>query len=248
MDLSSSELERYNRQMLIPGWGEEGQKKLKAAKVAVAGIGGLGCPTSLYLTAAGVGKMVIIDKDKFELNNLNRQILGWQSDLGKFKVESAREKLNNLNSNVEIKTLVEEITEENIQDLMENVDIVIDGQDNWETRFIINQYCVENGLPFVHAGVSALHGQITTILPHQGPCLRCLFPHTPPETEKIPVAGVTPALFASLQVMEAIKLITGIGKPLTGRMLFGNGENMEFETVEVTRNSECQVCSETSRS
>ncbi|MFW6111267.1 MAG: HesA/MoeB/ThiF family protein [Thermoproteota archaeon] len=244
MDLSPSELERYSRQMLISGWGEEGQKRLKAAKVAVAGVGGLGCPASLYLTAAGIGQLVIIDKDQFELNNLNRQILGWQSDIGRYKSESAKEKLNKLNSEVEVKAVVAEIKEENVQDLMADVDIVVDGQDNWETRFIINRYCVTRDLPFVHAGVSELHGQVTTILPHKGPCLRCLFPHDPPETEKVPVAGVTPALFASLQVMETIKIITGLGKPLTGRMLFGNGETMEFETAEVTRNSDCQVCSD----
>jgi len=242
MSLSSSELERYERQMLISGWGIKGQKKLKAAKVAVAGIGGLGCPASIYLTAIGVGKVILIDKEKFELNNLNRQILGSQKDIGKPKAEVAKEKLEALNPEVEAKSVVAEITKENVHNVIGNVDVVIDGQDNWKTRFTINEHCVMHNIPFIHAGVSALHGQMTTIMPGKGPCLRCIFPKDPPEVEKIPVLGATPALFASLQVMETAKLITRMGKPLVGRMLFANGEEMVFETVEVKRNVECPVC------
>jgi len=120
--------------------------------------------------------------------------------------------------------------------------VVVDGQDNWKTRFIINEYCVTNKIPFIHAGVSSLHGQMTTILPSKGPCLRCIFPKEPPEVEKIPVLGATPALLASLQVIETVKLVTKIGKPLFGRILFVNGEEMVFETVAVKRNVECSVC------
>lgn len=242
MSLSPSELERYERQMLISGWGMKGQKKLKAARVAVAGIGGLGCPASMYLAAAGIGEIVLIDKEKFELNNLNRQVLGWQKDIGKFKAECAKEKLVQLNPEVEVEAVVAEITEDNIHDLIGNVDVVIDGQDNWRTRFIINAYCVRHNIPFIHAGVSKLHGQMTTIIPGKGPCLRCIFPKTPPKAIKVPVLGATPALFASLQVMETIKLVTGIGESLVGRMLFGNGEEMEYETVDVERNYKCSVC------
>jgi molybdopterin/thiamine biosynthesis adenylyltransferase len=240
--LSPFELEFYERQMLISGWGTEGQKKLKAAKVAVAGIGGLGCPASIYLTAVGVGKLVLIDKEKFELNNLNRQILGWQKDIGKAKAEVAKEKLEALNPEVEVEAVVAEITKQNVQNVIGSVDVIIDGQDNWKTRFIINEYCVTHNIPFIHAGVSALHGQMTTIVPGEGPCLRCIFPKDPPEVAKIPVLGATPALFASLEVMETVKLVTGIGKPLVGRMLFANGREMAFETVEVKRNVECPVC------
>jgi molybdopterin/thiamine biosynthesis adenylyltransferase len=240
--LSPSELERYERQMLISGWGTEGQKKLKATKVAVAGMGGLGCPASIYLTAVGVGKVILIDKEKFELNNLNRQILGSQKNIGKAKAEVAKEQLEALNFEVEVKAVVAEITKENVHNVIGNVDVVLDGQDNWKTRFIINEYCVTHNIPFIHAGVSALHGQITTVVPGEGPCLRCIFPKDPPELEKIPVLGATPALFASLQVMETVKLITTIGKPLVGRMVFVDGEEMVFETVEVKRNVECSVC------
>lgn len=242
MSLSPSELERYGRQIQISGWGIEGQEKLKAAKVAVIGIGGLGCPTSIYLTAVGVGKIILIDNEKFELNNLNRQILGWQRDIGKSKAKVAKEKLEALNSEIEVEAVVAEITRDNVHNLIGDVDVIVDGQDNWKTRFILNEYCVTRGIPFVHAGVSAMHGQMTTIVPGKGPCLRCIFPKDPPEVEEIPVLGATPALFASLQVMEAIKLVTGIGRLLVGRMLFASGEEMAFETVEVKRNIKCPVC------
>ncbi|MCK4439723.1 HesA/MoeB/ThiF family protein, partial [Candidatus Bathyarchaeota archaeon] len=224
------------------GWGIEGQEKLKAAKVAVIGIGGLGCPTSIYLTAVGVGKIILIDNEKFGLNNLNRQILGWQRDIGKSKAKVAKEKLEALNSEIEVEAVVAEITRDNVHNLIGDVDVVVDGQDNWKTRFILNEYCVTRGIPFVHAGVSAMHGQMTTIVPGKGPCLRCIFPKDPPEVEEIPVLGATPALFASLQVMEAIKLVTGMGRLLVGRMLFASGEEMAFETVEVKRNIKCPVC------
>jgi len=242
MSLSPSELERYERQMLISGWGVEGQEKLKAARVAVVGIGGLGCPASVYLAAVGIGKIILIDKEKFELNNLNRQILGWQRDIGKFKAEVAKEKLKALNSDIKVEAVVAEITKNNAHSVIKDVDVVVDGQDNWKTRFIINEHCVRRGIPFIHAGVSALHGQMTTIVPGKGPCLRCIFPKDPPEVKKIPVLATTPALFASLQIMETVKLIAGMGKPLVGRMLFANGGEMVFETVEVKRNVECPVC------
>jgi molybdopterin/thiamine biosynthesis adenylyltransferase len=242
MSLSPSELERYNRQMLISGWGLEGQRKLKASKVAVAGLGGLGCPSSLYLAAAGIGKIILIDKEKFKLSDSNRQIHCWQIDLGRFKAEVAKEKLEALNPEIEVETRIAEITEDSVSDVMEDVDVVIDGMDNWRTRFIVNEYCITQDIPFVHAGVSALHGQMITIVPGKGPCLRCIFPKDPPEVERVPVLGATPALFASLQVMEAIKLITGIGEPLVGRMLFLNGKEMVFEAIEMKRNVKCPIC------
>ena len=242
MSLSHSELERYDRQILISNLGTDGQKKLKAAKVAVAGVGGLGCPASIYLAAAGIGKMILLDNERFELSDLNRQILGWEKDIGRFKAEVAKEKLDAANSQIEVEAVVAEITKENVQNVMEDADVVVDGQDNWKTRFILNEYCVTQNVPFVHAGVSALHGQVTTIVAGKGPCLRCIFPKDPPEVKKIPVLAATPALFASLQIMETVKLITGMGKPLVGRMLFANGGEMVFETVEVKRNVECPVC------
>jgi molybdopterin/thiamine biosynthesis adenylyltransferase len=243
MSLSPSELERYNRQMLISDLGSEGQRKLKASKVVVAGIGGLGCLSSLYLAAAGVGKIVLVDKGKFKLSDLNRQILCWQRDIGRFKAEVAKEKLEALNPEIQIEALVAEITKDSAYGVIGCADVVVDGLDNWRTRFVLNDYCVMQGIPFVHAGVSALHGQMITIVPGEGPCLRCVFPKEPPEVEKIPVLGATPALLAALQVIDVIKLITGLGIPLVGRMLFLNGKEMEFETVEMQRSPKCPICS-----
>jgi molybdopterin/thiamine biosynthesis adenylyltransferase len=243
MSLSPSELERYNRQILIPDFGSEGQRKLKTSKVVVAGIGGLGCLSSLYLAAAGVGKMVLVDKGKFKLSDLNRQILCRQKDIGLFKAKVGKEKLEALNPEIQVEGLVAEITKESAYDVIRGADVVVDGLDNWRTRFVLNDYCVIQGIPFVHAGVSALHGQMITIVPGKGPCLRCVFPKEPPEVEKIPVLGATPALLAALQVTDVIKVITGLGKPLVGRMLFLNGKEMAFETVEMKRSPKCPICS-----
>lgn len=242
MSILPPQLERYDRQMLISGLGLEGQRKLKASKIVVAGLGGLGCPASLYLAAAGVGKITLVDKGKFKLSDLNRQILCWQRDIGRSKAEVAKEKLKALNPEIKVESRVAEVNKDNVLDLMGDADVVIDGMDNWRTRFIINEHCVTQGIPFIHAGVSALHGQMITIIPGKGPCLRCIFPNSPVEVERVPVLGATPALLAALQVMEAIKLITGIGNPLTGRLLFLNGEEMEFEIVEMKRIVNCPIC------
>jgi len=242
MGLSRSELERYDRQLLIKGWGERGQKKLKSSKVIIAGVGGLGSVSSLYLAAAGVGNLVLIDKDKVSLSDLNRQILYSEETLGLSKVNVAKRKIKSLNSEVEVKSIISEITEENIQSLIGDADVVVDGLDNWSTRFIVNNYCVKKSIPFVHAGVSEFYGQITTIMPEEGPCLRCIFPEKPHEMKVIPIFGATPGVLAALQVMEVIKIITGIGKPLIGRMLFLDGEEMTCEETEIMRNPDCPVC------
>jgi len=244
MILSPSEIERYSRQMLITGWGIEGQEKLKKAKVAIVGIGGLGCLSSLYLAAAGIGKIILIDREKFELNNLNRQILCWVKDIGRPKAEVAKEKLLAFNPEIEIIAFNTEISKENIDKIIGKVDVIVDGLDNWKTRFMINEYCVSNKIPFVHAGVTEMHGQITTIVPGKGPCLRCIFPKTPREMRYFPIMGATPALLASLQVMETIKLITGIGQPLIGRILFMDGKEVNAEVIKIEKMANCPVCGE----
>ena len=240
--LTPSELTRYDRQMIVPGWGLEGQKKLKEARVIVTGSGGLGCPASIYLTVAGVGKLVIIDKERFELSNLNRQVLGWQKDIGRLKAEAAAEKLRAMNPDIEVEPLIVEITEDNVRDLIRGANVVVDAMDNWVTRFLINRVCVEERIPFVHAGIHGLHGQVTTIVPGKGPCLRCILPKTPSEIKRFPVLGATPAFFAILQTMETLKLILGIGKPLVGRMLLFDGEDMSFQSIKVNRRTDCPVC------
>ena len=241
-ELSKDELDRYSRQIAIPNWGLDGQRKLKAAKVAIIGVGGLGSFSSMSLVAAGVGWVKIIDKQRYELSNLNRQILGWQIDVGKHKAEVAKEKLTKLNPNVNIEAEIKEITEDNIIDAIHGLDVVVDGMDNWKTRFIINDACVRERIPFVHAGVSGFWGQITTIVPGKGPCLRCVFAKSPKQPQIIPIFGATPALLASLQAMEALKLILGLGKPLIGRLLFLDGENMECNIFDIVRKKDCPVC------
>ncbi len=243
MRLSRSELERYNRQMLIDGWGTEGQMKLKDSSVAVVGVGGLGCVSSTYLAVAGVGKLILVDRDKTSLSDLNRQVLYTQNDVGQFKAEMAKKRLESLNPEVEVAAVLEEVSEDNVSTIIGNVDAVVDGLDNWKARFTINDYCVKNRVPFVHAGVSQFYGQITTVMPGKGPCLRCIFPKEPSETRTNPVFGGTPSALASLQAMEAVKCLTGIGKPLVGRMLFIDGEEMTVETAEIKKNPNCPACS-----
>jgi molybdopterin/thiamine biosynthesis adenylyltransferase len=246
--LTEDELTRYDRQIMIPGWSEQGQKKIKSATIVVAGSGGLGSPSSIYLAAAGVGHLIIVDKDVFELSNLNRQILGWQKDIGRKKAEAAAEKLQALNPDIQITPRVMEISQDNVVELLEKADLVVDAMDNWATRFLLNKTCVDLNIPFIHAGVFGLYGQIMTIIPHKGPCLRCLLPETPKDIGKFPVLGATPGLFAMLQVMEALKILIGIGEPLTGKMLLFDGSNMTVTRINVSRRPDCPVCASLKRS
>jgi len=241
-EFSPSELERYDRQIRIKGWGVEGQRKVKDSTVVVCGAGGLGCPVSIYLTAAGVGHIRIIDEQKAELSNLNRQILHWQPDVGKFKAVSAAEKLRNLNPTVKIEPVVEKITEKSVGRLVGGADVVVDAMDNFTTRFVINEECVRRDTPMVHAGIYGLEGSMMTIIPRKGPCLRCLYPENPPEISPFPVLGATPGVFAMLEVAEALKLIVGIGQPLVGKLLIFDGLSMAFSTVEIKRDPSCKVC------
>jgi len=248
MCLSRFELERYDRQLSIRGWGAEGQRKIRNSKVIIVGVGGLGSVSSLYLAAAGVGKLILIDNDRVSLSDLNRQILYSEETLGLSKVDVAKMKIESLNSQVKVESIMKQITKENISDLIKDADVVVDGLDNWSARFIVNEYCVENDIPFVHAGVSEFYGQITTVMPGKGPCLRCIFPEKPYEMENIPILGATPGVLASLQVMETVKIITGIGRLLVGRMLFLDGEEMTCEETEIKRNPDCPICGSPKRS
>jgi len=238
--LSEEELARYDRQIRI--FGREGQQRLKNAAVMVAGVGGLGSPAALYLAAAGVGKIVLVDKERVELSNLNRQILHWTGDIGTPKVRSAAEKLRKLNPHVEVEEVFAEINESNIMDLVKRVDLVIDGMDNWETRYLINRVCVEVGRPFIHAGVYGMHGQMLVIIPGKGPCLQCVIPEPPPSAEVFPVLGTTPGILAMMQVTEAVKILTGYGQPAVGKMVIYDGTTMTFEEISVQKREDCPVC------
>jgi molybdopterin-synthase adenylyltransferase len=240
--ISRDELTRYGRQIIYPGFGKAGQGKLRASHVLVAGVGGLGSAAAMYLAYAGIGHITIVDNDSVELSNLNRQILHWESDIGRKKPVSAADKLPRINSSVRITPVCKKITEASVDKIVEGANVVVDGLDNYDTRFLVNAACVRKRIPFIHAGVNGLLGQITTIIPGKTPCLACIYPKSPDTEENIPVFGVTPALMASMQVMEAIKLIAGFGETLKGRMLYFNGETMEFAFQDLVKNPKCGVC------
>ena len=208
----------------------------------VAGAGGLGCPAVLYLVAAGIGYVAVVDSENVELSNLNRQVLHWSDDVGRSKGVSVIEKLRQLNPEVTVKPFQKVITADNARQLVNGFTVVVDGLDNWRTRFLLNKACVKEKIPFVHAGVYSLYGQITTILPGKGPCLQCILPKIPPEEEKFPVLGATAGTLGLLEALETIKIITGLGEPLVGRMLHFDGETMSFQEIKVERRRDCPVC------
>ncbi|MCD6514603.1 MAG: HesA/MoeB/ThiF family protein [Candidatus Odinarchaeota archaeon] len=240
--LSEDEKVRYSRQLMI--FGEEAQVKLKKVSVAVIGIGGLGSPVSLYLAAAGVGHLILIDSETPELSNLNRQVLHWESDIDKRpKAESAKEKLLKLNSRIKIMTYNERLTRSNIDKILSEADIIVDALDNFETRYLVNEYCVQKRKPLIHAAVEKMFGQITTIIPGETPCLKCIIPETPPFRGAFPILGTTAGILGILEANEVIKLVTGIGEPLKGKMLFVDIENNDFSIISLKRSKKCPVCS-----
>jgi molybdopterin/thiamine biosynthesis adenylyltransferase len=241
--LSESERIRYNRQLKIPDFGEEGQKRLRNSHVVIIGIGGLGCASATYLTAAGVGRMKIIDFDVVELSNLNRQVLYWEEDIGEKKVVIAQRKLSKLNPGTEIIPIAARVTEENISELIDGAQVVLDGLDNFSTRLTVNSACIRQRIPFIHGGVSRFRGLVTTIIPGETACLACVYPGESPGGEGLGVLGAVPAVVASIQALEAIKLIIGHGPSLAGKLLRYNGNEMKFRIHEIERNKGCKVCS-----
>ena len=244
MTLSEEQRERYSRQLAIDGFDDKVQERLMGATVGILGLGGLGGVVSQYLTAAGVGRLILVDEQVPELSNLNRQVLHWESDVAKAvpKVESASTKLHQLNSEVDLVTRRERVTEDNIDEIFSSTDVIVDCLDDFNVRYILNEYCVRNERPFIHGGIEGFHGQLTTIIPYETPCLNCIFPNVPKPKEPLPVIGVTAALFGSLQAAEAIKLLTGIGDPLTGKLLVGDLRFNQYEKVYVRRVETCPVC------
>jgi len=233
--------ERYDRQIMIRGFGQEGQGKLRKARVFIAGAGGLGSPVATYLTAAGVGMIRIVDQDRVELNNLNRQVLHWQGDIGKRKVDSATQKLRELNPEVKIEAIGEMITEANISQLVAGFDLIVDAVDNLPTRYILNKVALEKGVPFFHGAVYGFEGRAMTVIPGETACLRCVYRGVIPE-EKFPVIGVTPAVIGCIQATEVIKYIVGIGQLLTNRLLVYDGLNMRFTEFRLKRDPNCEHC------
>lgn len=240
--LTKSDLIRYGRQISYPGFGEAGQKKLKGSRVVVAGLGGLGSPATIYLAYAGVGHITLVDCDFVELSNLNRQILYCEEDVGEKKAFLAARKLTKLNPSIEATPLFVRLTRENARNIIKGANVVLDGMDNFETRFILNSACVAEGIPFIHAGVQGLLGEITTIIPGKTPCFACIFPKVTQKQETFPVFGVTPAFMATLQVTETIKFLTGLGSLLSGKMLYFDGASMKFILVDLIKRHGCKVC------
>lgn len=248
MAFTNEQLERYSRHIILKEIGVKGQKKLLNAKVLIIGAGGLGAPAAMYLAAAGVGTIGIVDADEVDLSNLQRQIIHATEDVGKPKVQSAKETMNKMNPDVTVNTYHEFVTSENILDLIKDYDFVIDGTDNFPAKFLINDACVMAKKPFSHAGIIRFKGQLMTYVPGEGPCYRCVFKNPPPK-DAVPTckqAGVVGAMgggIGSLQAMEAIKYITGVGDLLTGSLLTFDAIKMNFHRIKLPKTADgCAVC------
>jgi len=246
--LSPEQLKRYSRHIMLPEVGEVGQGKLLDAKVLFLGAGGLGSPSALYLAAAGVGTIGIVDDDIVDESNLQRQVLHNIERLGMPKVESARRTLQALNPDVEVIAHQERLTSENILEILANYDLVVDGADNFPTRYLLNDAALKLGKPVVHASIFRFEGQLTTFLPDDGPCYRCLYPDPPPpgmapSCQEAGVLGVLPGIVGCLQANEALKLILGAGTGLSGRLLVFDALGTKFRTLKLRKDPECRVCS-----
>lgn len=237
--LSGTESERYLRQ--IPLIGEEGQEKLRGAKVLIVGAGGLGTPAALYLAAAGVGQIRIIDPDRVDRTNLNRQILHTEKDIGRPKVRSAAEKLRALNPEVEIEPIEDALREENSDPLVRGMDLLLDALDNFQARYILNRAAVSCGIPLIHAAVNGLSGQMTTVIPGKTPCLECIFPHPPPAARP-PVLGITAGMLGLLQAGEALRLLLSQNAVAANRLLVWDGREASLEYIPMDRDPCCRVC------
>ena len=244
--LSESERTRYQRHLLLPEVGEPGQQKLKAARVLIVGAGGLGCPAALYLAAAGVGRLRIVDDDRVELSNLQRQILYDTHDLGALKVEVAAGKLRALNPDIEVEALALRVNAGNVLELVRDADVVIDGSDRLSTRYLTNDACVIAKRPWVAAAIHRFDGQAMIYVPGAGPCYRCVFPQADddltPNCAEAGVLGVLPAMLGSLQATETIKLILGLGASPAGRFLTYDALAMSFQEFKTRPRADCAVC------
>ena len=239
--LTEEERQRYSRHLLLEEMGEEGQRKLQKAKVLIVGAGGLGSPVSLYLAAAGLGKIGIIDGDEVDRSNLQRQIVHFTSDVGRSKVESARDKINALNPHVDVVLYKEFLTETNARRIIPEYDFVVSCTDNFSVRFLINDACVALGKPFSHAGISKFDGQMFTYTPGNA-CLRCLFKTT--QTSEVGgLIGATVGILGSIQATETIKYFTGIGRLLTNKLLTIDAKSMDFYKFNVRQDPNCPICS-----
>jgi adenylyltransferase/sulfurtransferase len=246
-ELSREEILRYSRHLLIPEVGLDGQRKLKAASALIIGTGGLGSPAAFYLAAAGVGHIGLVDYDVVDVSNLQRQIVHGTGMVGRLKVESARARLLDLNPAIQVKAFNEPFTSANAMKIAEPFDVIIDGTDNFPTRYLINDLCVLTGKPDIYGAIYRFEGQASVFYAREGPCYRCLFPEPPPpglvpSCADAGVLGILPGTIGTIQATEAIKFLLGIGSPLVGRLLLYNALDMSFEYVKLKKNQECRVC------
>lgn len=247
MELSATELARYSRHLALREIGLAGQEKLKAAKVLVIGAGGLGSPSILYLAAAGIGTIGIVDFDCVDISNLQRQVLFDTANVAQPKAEAARERLRALNPDIHVIAHQVELRASNVREIFSHYDVILDGTDRFATRYLVNDACVLLGKPLVSAAIHRFEGQALTYVPNQGPCYRCLFPEPPadglvPNCAEAGVLGVLPGVLGTIQATEAIKLIVGIGEPLLGRLLTYDALGMHFDEFKFTRRADCAVC------
>ncbi|HET7825375.1 MAG TPA: molybdopterin-synthase adenylyltransferase MoeB [Anaeromyxobacter sp.] len=245
--LSQEEILRYSRHLIIPDVGVKGQRRLKAARVLMVGAGGLGSPIGLYLAAAGVGTLGIVEFDTVDVTNLQRQVLHGTKDVGRPKVESARERIRDVNPHVQVIPHEIRLTSDNALEIMKGYDLVVDGTDNFQTRYLVNDACVLLGKPNVYGSIFRFEGQSTIFCTPEGPCYRCLYPEPPPPG-MVPscaeggVLGILPGLLGLVQATETVKLITGIGEPLVGRLLLLDALRMQFRTVKLRKDPQCPAC------
>ncbi|NCQ61405.1 MAG: molybdopterin-synthase adenylyltransferase MoeB [Myxococcales bacterium] len=245
---TDAQLDRYSRHLLLPEVGESGQQKLLEGRVLLLGAGGLGSPAALYLAAAGVGKLGIIDADTVDASNLQRQIIHGLDRVGQSKVKSAAQSIANLNPDVEVITFDERLVSTNVDRVFDHGwDVIVDGLDNFPTRYLVNDASVFKGIPVVHGSIFRFDGQVTTFWPGKGPCYRCLYPEPPPahlapSCAEAGVLGVLPGMIGVAQATEAVKILLGQGEPLVGRLLQYDSLKMEFRTFKLRRNTHCPVC------
>lgn len=247
--LTKEEIYRYSRHLLIPEVGIKGQKKLKGASVLIVGTGGLGSPVSLYLAAAGIGRIGLVDYDLVDESNLQRQIVHSTSTIGVPKVESAKERLLEINPYIEVVTYNLLLNKDNVKDIIKDYDLIVDGTDNFHTRYLLNDACYFTGKPLIYGSIFRFDGQVTVFDGKKGPCYRCLYP-VPPPPGTVPscaeggVFGVLPGVIGALQATEAIKLLLGIGEPLIGKLLLYDALNMEFRFLKLRKDPACPLCGE----
>ncbi|MDO8531802.1 MAG: molybdopterin-synthase adenylyltransferase MoeB [Dehalococcoidia bacterium] len=243
---TEDQIKRYSRHIILPQVGGKGQRKLLESSVLLVGAGGLGSPAALYLAAAGVGRLGIVDFDTVDLSNLQRQILHHVHDVGRPKVDSAQDTIRDINPDVKVVPYRTQLTSENIMDIIKDYDVVLDGTDNFPTRYLINDACVMGEKPNVHGSIFLFEGQATTFVPGKG-CYRCLYPNPPPpgtvpSCAEAGVLGVLPGIVGTIQAIEAIKLVVGIGEPLVNRLLLFDALTMEFRTLKIRRDKNCPIC------